>query len=309
MSSRLARAIARSFKFWHLAHTIVCWHMTDRSMRTFVMAIAFGLSVPSLAAAQRRTSWSPDGQLLAFTLGDKDSTGIFVMNVDGTGRRRVYASGRRDSYPGWTPDGKRIAFASNAGGGDNIYVVDLDGTNLRQLTRDAGRNSYPSWSRNGKEIAFMSNRSGKWQIFLMKPDGSAQRQITHSTGNDYNPEWSHNGKSLVFESDRDGNDQDKVYAIDANGRHERRITTSAANDIFPAWSPDGKLIAYCSVANRRAVIRLIRPDGQDDRVLVEDGCLPSWSPRGDRLAFERGRGEPGIYIVKVSGTEARRISP
>jgi CheY-like chemotaxis protein len=90
---------------------------------------------------------------------DKDSSGIFVVQSDGKELRRVYASGKRDSYPSWTADGKRIVFASNADGHSHIYVIGADGTGLRRLTCDAGENAYLSGSPDGRMLAFMSNRA------------------------------------------------------------------------------------------------------------------------------------------------------
>jgi Tol biopolymer transport system component len=48
-------------------------------------------------------------------------------------------------------------------------------------------------------------------------------------------------------------------------------------------------------------------DGTAARILIEDACLPSWSPDGKRLAFARERRGAGVYIVQVEGGDVQKI--
>ena len=73
--------------------------------------------------------WSPDGKRIAF--GDKDAQGalqIFVMNADGSGRRRVTRfdeAGQQAQMPAWSPDGSRLAVQSGVRGQSaHIWIVD-----------------------------------------------------------------------------------------------------------------------------------------------------------------------------------------
>jgi Tol biopolymer transport system component len=69
--------------------------------------------------------WSPDGRWLAFTgkFGPESSgkydqvkhrVGIYVVRPDGSGFRRLAATGPTDaySYVAWSPDSKRLAFSN-----------------------------------------------------------------------------------------------------------------------------------------------------------------------------------------------------
>ncbi|MCH7548059.1 MAG: PD40 domain-containing protein, partial [Candidatus Krumholzibacteriota bacterium] len=78
---------------------------------------------------------SPDGQWLTYrtTLPQED---IYVMRLDGTGRRQLTDDKHRDRGPRWSPDGTSIAFYSNRRGSYDIWQIRPDGTALRPLTDD-----------------------------------------------------------------------------------------------------------------------------------------------------------------------------
>jgi len=96
-------------------------------------------------------SWSPNGQLLAF-------------------------SWMRHYGPG-------------APGSEDIYIMDIVSKQFVQLTHDGGRNDFPSWSPDGRHLVFQSNRSGSLQIWSMLADGTNQKQLTTSSSNS-EPDWS-----------------------------------------------------------------------------------------------------------------------
>ncbi len=56
---------------------------------------------------------------------------VWVMNADGTGKRRVAANTGGDASPSWSPDGKKIVFSRNS---TDIWVVNADGTGQKRLT-------------------------------------------------------------------------------------------------------------------------------------------------------------------------------
>jgi Tol biopolymer transport system component len=57
-------------------------------------------------------AWSPDGQQIAFASGAATDHDLFVMNVDGTGRRQLTSGPANDRVPSWSPDGRTIAFST-----------------------------------------------------------------------------------------------------------------------------------------------------------------------------------------------------
>jgi TolB protein len=129
--------------------------------------------------------WSPDGRRIAFPvkspgppIGSPSMTDIYVMNADGSGKRKLTHNARGNNEPAWSPDGRKIAFRSTRNGNREIYVMNADGSGKRNLTRNPAQDSRPSWSPDGRRIAFISDRDGRLEAHVMNADGSGQRNLT-----------------------------------------------------------------------------------------------------------------------------------
>ena len=64
-------------------------------------------------------AFSPDGTRIVFS---RLGAGIFRVNLDGTGLRRL-SSNIRDAHPVWSPDGKRIVFLRPYQAQWRVYVM------------------------------------------------------------------------------------------------------------------------------------------------------------------------------------------
>jgi TolB protein len=96
-------------------------------------------------------SWSPNGQLLAFSWN------------------RKYGPGDP--------------------GGDDIHVIDLASKDYLQITHESGSNDFPSWAPDGRHIVFQRTIGSRTEIWTMLADGTQQHQLTQS-GNNSMPNWS-----------------------------------------------------------------------------------------------------------------------
>lgn len=96
---------------------------------------------------------------------------IWVMDADGSNKKRLTNNGATNWAPSWHPDGKRIIFSSNMddwhadikkfGHNFELYIINADGTGLERITYNNVFDSFPMFSPNGKKLVFGSNRNPK----------------------------------------------------------------------------------------------------------------------------------------------------
>lgn len=183
--------------------------------------------------------WSPGGSRLAFIREGKTGSGLYVVNRDGTGLRRVlplpnarFPVGYDGSDYAWSANGRRLAFAYGP-----LWVVNGDGTGSRRLL--AARACKPSWSRDGESLVYLGDESCE----------------THRGSNEWVPGFR------------------ALYRIDVDGSHRRQLATGSFGDV--SWSPDGNLIALttdCEVGHGgdwACSASLMRADGSGRHRLVE----------------------------------------
>jgi TolB protein len=233
-------------------------------------------------------SWSPDRTKIVFVSAKSGDADIYVMNADGTGRRRLAGSrkGPQDQYPAWSPDGRLIAFASNRSGEEDIFVMRADGTGLRQLTKNAAwiEDQQPRFSPDGRFIVFSSNRVAfsNPELYRMRvSDGRGLVRLTRwgsggdlSPGDDLMGDYSPDGKRIAFVSDRSGSYA--IWTMNANGNGLRRVIGHPGRNVaFPRWSPDGRTLLYTSFDSTGSKndfrLHTIGADGTGPRVLRAGG--------------------------------------
>ena len=91
------------------------------------------------------TSWSPDGQWIAYQCRVGSQFDIWLIDPEGDVNLPLVSHPRSDESPSWSPDSRKIAFSSTRRGSAEIYVVDSSGTHLERLTRSSGDDTSPSW--------------------------------------------------------------------------------------------------------------------------------------------------------------------
>jgi TolB protein len=139
-----------------------------------------GLSVIDLGFFDRiGADWSPDGSRVAFAAFDESSrrtTGLFVVNADGSGLRLVTPPGVGALSAQWSPNGALIAFSSCCGI-SHAWVVHPDGTGLRRVTPSGFLT--PVWSPDStKLLVNRRDRNNQISLWTVNTDGSELSELT-----------------------------------------------------------------------------------------------------------------------------------
>ena len=102
--------------------------------------------------------------LLADNLVRPGVLDIYVMDADGSNRRRLTDNGAANFAPFFHPRGEKVIFASNLHDPDSrnfdLFMINLDGTGLEQVTFSEEFESFPMFTPDGRHLVFGSNRHG-----------------------------------------------------------------------------------------------------------------------------------------------------
>lgn len=246
------------------------------------------------------------------------ATALWVMNADGSDPRRLVFEPPPESSPiqpdiiDWSPDGTRLVYSAAR----TLRVVDAESGEETVLPA-AGIVFEAHWSPDGSSIAYSFGYQGADGIGVIAPDGSNDRVIYE--GDARALDWSPDASRVVFIAG-DLLDTRLIQIVDVASGAIARLEGTHEPFKEVEWSPDGAWLAFFRVTDPpnlstgRSSLRLVRPDGTDQRVvtgdLSDEGEL-EWSPQGTEIAFVASRNNPrrpyGIWIANPIESSSRLL--
>lgn len=240
--------------------------------------------------------WSPDGSRIVFASNRAHYEGpspeqgtpdidLWVMNADGSGRRRLTNDPANEQNPSWAPDGRSIVFWSDRDSRGDLYRVWVDGGKVDRLTRHfVGRAIMPNVSPDGKRVAFAAQtlRVGAfwdYQVHVLDLASGRTEPVASGAGACW-PSWSRDGQrmaNVLLRKDRPS----ALEVRDAAGRQPRLVVEDARTwAYYPEWSPDDRMIAFS--------VSPAHHEGEDWDLAVLDVATGKWQrltsgPGNDRL--------------------------
>ncbi len=135
------------------------------------------------------TTWSPDGNTVAFSAQADGWTDLFLYDVTTGAQRRLTNDLFADLQPVWSPDGRSLAFVTDRfdtdeaelkAGTYQLALYDLSTGNIRRLAGFRGaKHINPQWSADGKSLYFVSDRGGIDNIYRMDVASESVTQVTN----------------------------------------------------------------------------------------------------------------------------------
>ena len=230
--------------------------------------------------------FSRDGKQLIFQRQERVDSGCdqqYIMNVDGSGLRRVSNGLGRTTCGYFYDNDRRILYASTFAsdsacpprpdqsmgyvwplGKLELYTSKTDGTDLRRLTSNGAYNAEATVSPDGESIIFTSTRDGDIELYVMRVDGTQVRRITNRVGYDGGAFFSPDGKQVVWRAAYPVTAADsadyarllsaravrparvEIWIADADGANPRQITRLGGANFAPFFHPNGRQIIFSS---------------------------------------------------------------
>jgi eukaryotic-like serine/threonine-protein kinase len=255
-------------------------------------------------------SLSRDGTLLAY------SALVFRANVwslpiprDGVasaaGATPVTSGSEKTEKLEVSRDGKWLVFDTDRAGNADVWKLRLDGGEPEQVTRDPAPEFANDWSPDGREILFHAiHGATRRDLMTVSADGTTVAVVAAGPGEEQHGSFGPDGNSVVFSGGAASGDLYNLFVVtrarrDAPWGTPRQITTGTGVD--GKWSPDGRQIVY----TRRGEVRLVSPDGRDDRAIVAGAPgqplaqYAVWSRDGATIYFKAADAERSASIWSV----------
>jgi Tol biopolymer transport system component len=207
----------------------------------------------------------------------------YIINIDGTGLRRVSSGNGRTTCGYFYDNDRRIVYSSTQHNGlacpplpdysrgyvwaiydYDVYTSARDGSDLRRIAVSPAYDAEATLSPDGQTLAFTSTRDGDLDIYLMNVDGTNVRRLTTALGYDGGPFFSPDGTKIVYRAfhpmtARDSADYSgllrqnlvrpsrmEIWVMNADGSGQRQITDLGGANFAPFFHPDGKRIIFSS---------------------------------------------------------------
>lgn len=198
------------------------------------------------AAAVREAAWSPDGSKVAYQYETGGTTGVYVVNADGTSATptTISAIGTSAREPTFSPDGTKIAYSI----GQQVYIENADGSSASPQPLANGNGHSPAWSPDGTKIAFDAPQAtSPWvDVHIVNVDGTGTPVVKVLTTVQFtDATWSPDGKRIAYRVlAPTGESYFHVMNADGTGDVPMPIVQNQNDNQAPSWSPDGSRLVF-----------------------------------------------------------------
>jgi Tol biopolymer transport system component len=202
---------------------------------------------------------APDGQRFAFVVQRSGVAHLYVMNIDGTGTRRLGDGMDVRGMPSWSPDGQWLAVAVNQNGEPHLFKISLSGAPSAALVK--GYATDPTWAPSGRFLVYSGADVGTtFSVKAVTADGAPHPlpSITLTRGA-RRLAFSGDDALVVMKGDVSNKD---FWRIDLTTGRERPLTSLEPRFAIGDFdvSPDGREIIFDRVREESDIVLFELPD-------------------------------------------------
>jgi Tol biopolymer transport system component/DNA-binding winged helix-turn-helix (wHTH) protein len=247
-------------------------------------------------------SYMPDGRLLFTSPNTRLQYDVWIINADGSERRKLTENAGTNMMPVASPDGRFIVFESDRAGKINIWRMDADGANPKQLTFGSNEKG-PDVSPDGKWVVFTSGDDSTLRRVPLEGGETERLTCINWRGALVSPD----GKWILSSYKEPRLDaKRRIGLIPFDGGEPVRMF-----DVPPElkwylnyqWMPDARAFIY--PASREGIFNIWKqpitggnPEQLTDFKSMEQIYSPNFSPDGKQLVFLRGGWTFDIFLAQ-----------
>jgi Tol biopolymer transport system component/DNA-binding winged helix-turn-helix (wHTH) protein len=235
--------------------------------------------------------WSPDGQLLRFTILDPigHTTSLWELPVGSHTPRPLlkgWSNPATECCGSWTADGKIFVFQSAHDGSDDLWQMrGMDRSSATKLTNGPLHYEAPITSRGGHRIFFLGLDTHS-ELLRFSPERKEFLPENNFLSQASRVDFSRDRQWVAW-TDTPG----RLWRARVDGSERLQLTPDSMQVFLAHWSPDGKHLAVMAREPGKAwqIYSIPSGGGSTQRLLEENrnAADPSWSADGMSIAFGR----------------------
>jgi len=279
--------------------------------------------ISNIQSSASNMSWSPDGEIIAFTMSVKSEEKPFSVTMpekpedaewsssfEYVTRTRYQADGRGILEPAYT----------------HIFVIPAEGGTARQLTTGSYNHSGAlGWTPDSNEIIFSANRSDDWEyqtreadLYAVSLDGEL-RQITDAPGFEGSPAVSPDGRLIAYtrtDNQKLAYRNRYLHVVNLDGSNDRNLSADIDNSLGDLkWNGNSGLYYQITVRGETEV-GYVNLEGQHRQIAMGLGgeslgrpyASGSYDAAGGTVAFTRGEADRPADLYVVSAGEEIQLT-
>lgn len=190
--------------------------------------------------------WMDDGRRVVFGEHRKNSTDVFSIRVDGSGRELIGRDNISESGVILSPDRRWLAFLDGSQTDGDIFVMRTNGERFSRVIKTPKRREWgPRWSPDSKRLLFLSeNAKGTTDVGLVGRDGSGFQLLADARvagASHTRAEWSPGGEAIAFAVRRDEGlpPLEAIFTVASDGSELKQLTEWGPIVVLWAWLTEG----------------------------------------------------------------------
>jgi serine/threonine protein kinase/Tol biopolymer transport system component len=261
--------------------------------------------------------WSPDGQVLRFTVSEaKGGTSVWELSSSGGTPHRVFPelTGTLHQKGSWTPDGNYFVFQVFRPNRVDLWAVREKGDLFNKVDHRPVRLTSGPMSFNGSQLSADGKKiyavGNQLRAELVRYDAKSGQFLPYQEGASIGDvSFSRDRQWLAYVTYPDS----ILWRSRVDGTQKLQLTSTVPMYAgMPRWSPDGKQIVFFGEdPDHPTHLYVISADGGTPRLLAAgelQAVSPSWMADGNSIVFVARKGGETTGIVKMMNITTSQVT-